>query len=92
MYLASVPETMQTTPPRATRIAHWLGLAFALPLVAMGLYALTEYWRGSFPATVTGADAALLFGFILVCAAILYATPHIIGWTISFVVARKIKG
>jgi hypothetical protein len=83
---------MYETPPRAARIAHWFGLAFSLPLIAMGLYALTEFWRGNFPATVKGADAALLFGFILVCAAILYVTPRIIAWAISFVIARKVRG
>jgi len=64
----------------------------SLPLIALGLYALTEFSRGNFPATVTRADAALLFGFILACAAILYFTPRIIAWGVSFVVARKIRG
>jgi hypothetical protein len=83
---------MAEPPPRASRIAHWIGLALSLPLIALGLYALTEFARGNFPATVTRADVALLFGFILACAAILYFTPRIAAWAISFVVSRKIKG
>jgi hypothetical protein len=78
--------------PRAGRIAHWIGLALSLPLIALGLYALTEYARGNFPATVTRADVTLLFGFILACAAILYFVPRIVAWAVSFVVGRKIKG
>ena len=77
---------------RFTRIAHWIGLAFSLPVVGLGIFALVEFRRGQFPSTVTGADAALLFGFILVSAAILYITPRLIVWTVAFIVSRKIKG
>jgi hypothetical protein len=77
---------------RFARIAHWIGLAFSLPLIALGLYALLEYWRGSFPPTVTAADAVLSLSFILICAAILYATPRLIVWLVAFIVTRKIRG
>jgi hypothetical protein len=88
----AVREVMNQAPPRVTRIAHWIGLALSLPLIALGLFAFTEYLRGSFPPTVTGADAALVLGFILFSAAIMYLTPRIIVRLVSFIVARKIKG
>jgi hypothetical protein len=77
---------------RVSRIAHWFGLALSLPLAALGFYAFAEYLRGSFPPTVTSADATLILGFILITAAILYVTPRLVVWTITFIVARKIKG
>jgi hypothetical protein len=77
---------------RSSRIARWIGLAFSLPVAALGLFAFTEFLRGKFPPTLTAADATLLLAFILISAAILYVTPLLIVWTISFIVARKIKG
>lgn len=82
---------MQQVPPRISRIAHWIGFVFSLPLVGLGIFALIEFQRGQFPPTVTGSDAAMVFGFILFSAAILYVTPRLIVWTVAFIVARKIK-
>ena len=73
-------------------MAHWIGLAFSLPVVGLGIFALIEYWRGKFPPTVTGSDAAMVFGFILISAAIIYVTPRLIVWLVTFIVTRRIKG
>ncbi len=77
---------------RSTRIAHWIGLALSLPVVALGLFAFTEFLRGKFPPTLTAKDATLILGFILISAAVLYVTPRLIVWTVAFIVAQKIKG
>ena len=73
-------------------MAHGIGLAFSLPVVGLGIFALVEFLRGKFPLTLTGSDAAMLFGFILISAAILYITPVLIVWTVTFIVTRRIKG
>ena len=74
---------MQQTSPRISRIAHWAGIALALPLLLIGLYLLYQYLSGGFPSTVNARDATLVLGFVLFSSAAMYIAMRFAGVLLS---------
>lgn len=74
---------MQQTSPRIAKIAHWIGIVLAVPLLVIGLYLLYEYLRGGFPSTVTVKDAVLVLGFVLFSSATMYIAMRFAGFLVS---------
>jgi apolipoprotein N-acyltransferase len=71
------------TPPRISRIAHWVGIALAAPLFCIGIYLLHQYWNGAFGNEVTGKDTAAVVGFIFISTAAVYLAMRWAGFLLA---------